>query len=355
MGLNLAEPVPARVPGHTKEGLLKLIDDAVAGGWAHTRACVLLGVADVRAHRWRARLHDVGSLEDRAPGGNPVHRLLGWEEDAILQLIEEWGQVDRSHRKLAYRGSYVGTVFVSPSSLRRVAEKCQVELPEPPPRKRATFALPWPETIQWRPNQIWMWDGTKFRRCHWSCLAIVDVVSRYWIGHLLTPELTTTQVQLAFSQALEDQGLIELLTPERLDLSLDDPRRPILVAWSDRGPQMTAGDTREFMALVAIWQHYGRPHTPTDQAEVESFFGHIKADWPHLDDIDDPAVLDAELTRVRREYNAVRLHAGVGYVTPDDEHHGRGPAIRRARQIGLRRARQARIDYNRTNRPGSQP
>lgn len=187
MGLNLAEPVPARVPGHTKEGLLKLIDDAVAGGWAHTRACVLLGVADVRAHRWRARLHDVGSLEDRAPGGNPVHRLLGWEEDAILQLIEEWGQVDRSHRKLAYRGSYVGTVFVSPSSLRRVAEKCQVELPEPPPRKRATFALPWPETIQWRPNQIWMWDGTKFRRCHWSCLAIVDVVSRYWIGHLLTP------------------------------------------------------------------------------------------------------------------------------------------------------------------------
>jgi hypothetical protein len=25
------------------------------------------------------------------------------------------------------------------------------------------------------------------------------------------------------------------------------------------------------------------------------------------------------------------LHAGIGYVTPDDEHEGRGPAIRRAR------------------------
>ena len=118
---------------------------------------------------------------------------------------------------------------------------------------------------------------------------------------------------------------------------------------------MTSGDTREFMALVAIWQHYGRPHTPTDQAEVESFFGHIKADRPHLDDIDDPAVLDAELTRVRREYDQVRLHAGIGYVTPDDEHQGRGPAIRRARMIGLRHAHQARIDYNRNNRPRSQP
>jgi hypothetical protein len=37
-----------------------------------------------------------------------------------------------------------------------------------------------------RPNQIWMWDGTKFRRCAGSAWP-VDVVSRYWIDHLLTP------------------------------------------------------------------------------------------------------------------------------------------------------------------------
>ena len=32
------------------------------------------------------------------------------------------------------------------------------------------------------------------------------------------------------------------------------------------------------------------------------------------------------------------LTASIGYVTPDDEHHGRGPAIRRARTAGMRRA-----------------
>ena len=70
----------------------------------------------------------------------------------------------------------------------------------------------------------------------------------------------------------------------------------------------------------------------------------------------DPAVLDAELDRVRTEYNEVRLHAGLGYVTPDDEHHGRGALIRRARQRGLRQARQNRIDYNRAHdRPGAEP
>jgi putative transposase len=46
-------------------------------------------------------------------------------------------------------------------------------------------------------------------------------------------------------------------------------------------------------------------------------------------------------------HNTVRLHAGIGYVTPDDEHHGRGGAIRRARRVGLKRARAARIAYHR--------
>jgi hypothetical protein len=47
----------------------------------------------------------------------------------------------------------------------------------------------------------------------------------------------------------------------------------------------------------------------------------------------------------RAEYNTVRLHAGIGYVTSDDEHEGRGEAIRQARRDGLARAREARIAY----------
>ena len=86
---------------------------------------------------------------------------------------------------------------------------------------------------------------------------------------------------------------------------------------------MTARDTRAFMALMAIAQHHGRPGVPTDQAWIESFFGHIKSEWPHLEIITDPATLDVELARVRTEYNMVRLHEAIGYVTPDDEHTGR--------------------------------
>jgi putative transposase len=333
------------VSAEIKLELLGLIDEAVAGGWAHARACRVLELADSRAHHWRARLRETGTLEDRDPGGGAVHGILECEEQAILDLIETWGPTDRSHRKLAHRGSYTGVVFVSPSTVLRVALKHQVRLPGEPFRPRPPKP-PFPE-ICWEKNRIWIWDATHFTRAKRVAYAIVDVVTRYWIGYLLSSEQTHTQVQLLFAQALEDQGL---LGPDGLppDHDPDDP--PVLVAWSDNGAEMTAIDTRQFMALMAIAQHHGRPGTPTDQAHVESFFSHLKGDWPTLTGITDPAALDSELARIRTEYNTVRLHASIGYVTPDDEHHGRGPAIRRARTAGMRRARAERIKHNRASK-----
>ena len=247
--------------------------------------------------------------------------LLASEERAILDLIEEWGWVDRSHRKLAHRGSYTGMVFVSPSTLLRVALKHQVVLPGEPFRPRPVMpAIP---EVPWERNRIWIWDCSHFTRAKRVAYAIVDVVTRYWIGYLLTTEQTSTQAQLLFARALEDQGL---LGPDGLPPERDPEDPPILVAWSDNGSEMTAIDTRQFMALMTIAQHHGRPGTPTDQAHIESFFSHLKGDWPHLTGLTDPASLDAELARIRIEYNTVRLHAAIGYVTPDDEHHGRGPA-----------------------------
>src|SRR5947199_354441 len=98
-----------------------------------------------------------------------------------------------------------------------------------------------------------------------------------------------------------------------------------------------------------------RTGPPTDQAWIESLFGHVKAEWPHLNAIRDPATLRAELALVRERYNGVRLHAGIGYVTPNDEHEGRGPAIRKARQAGLELARLQRLAWHREHRQSEPP
>lgn len=344
--MGLTGPVPARVPAEVKELVLKTVDDAVADGFSHRWACQLWEVSDDRVHRWRARRRDLGTLADLASGGNPVHGLIPAEIDAILSIAEEWGPVDRSHRKLAHRGSYQGVVWVSPSTFRRVLAAHGLVLPSLPARPREPKRA-WPDWLVWEPNRIWAWDVTHFTAARRCAFAIVDLVSRKWIDTLVSVEETSTQVAVIFERALTTEGLVELITPERLDLAVDDPARPILLAVSDNGPQMTSHDTRAFMAAMAVAQHHGRPHTPTDQAWIESLFGHVKHEWPHLESIRDPAVLEAELDRVRRDYNGVRLHQGIGYVTPNDEHEGRGDAIRQARIEGLRRAHDQRVAYHR--------
>jgi putative transposase len=332
------------VSAEAKLELLGLIDRATSEGWSHARACRVLDLADVRAYRWQRRLQETGSLEDDRPGGGAVHGLLEWEEQAILELIETWGPVDRSHRKLAHRGSYLDKVFVSESTVLRVALKHRIRLPGE--RYRPRPVLPAMPEVPWEKNRIWIWDASHFKRAKRVAYAIVDVVTRHWIGYVLTSEQTTTQVQLLFARALEDQGL---LGPDGTPLGAGEDG-PALIAWSDNGSEMKADDTRGFMALMAIVQHHGRPGTPTDQAHIESFFSHLKRDWPVLLAISDPQALDTELARVRIEYNTMRLHAAIGYVTPDDEHHGRGPQIRRARMAGLARARAERIKQNRAKK-----
>ena len=117
---------------------------------------------------------------------------------------------------------------------------------------------------------------------------------------------------------------------------------------------MTCSD--DIAAAISVWTRRAlSPYVaPSSTARSASFFGHVKAEHPHLLAIADPAVLRAELAIVRTHYNSVRLHAGIGYVTPNDEHEGRGAAIRKAREAGLEAARLRRLTYHREQRK-SQP
>ena len=334
----------------TKAGLLGLLEQAIEQGWTFRAACQVLELGEVRAFRWLGR-RAADELQDHAPGGSPVHGLLADEVAEIVALFGQWGEVDRSHRKLAHRGSYLGRVWVSPSSVRRVLAEQGLRL-RPLPRPGRSVRKPFPDWVCYTPRSIWIYDTTHFTRAGVAVTVIEDLVSRKWLGEVVSAE-ETTQVQVVFTDALEAEGLLELVQARQdglVDPARDDPSRPVLLAMSDNGPQMTSGSTREFMALCAIHQHFGRPGTPTDQAWIESLFGHVKAEWPHLLAIRDPAVLRAELALVRERYNGVRLHAGIGYVTPNDEHEGRGLAIRKAREAGLEQARLRRLAYHRHQR-----
>ncbi len=99
-----------------KAGLLGLVDHAVGEGWSLQAVCEVLKISRRRVERWQARRTD---LADRKPGGVAVNGLLDDEVQQILAVFNE-GERDRSHRRLAHRGSYVGRFWASPSTVRRV-------------------------------------------------------------------------------------------------------------------------------------------------------------------------------------------------------------------------------------------
>jgi transposase InsO family protein len=192
------------------------------------------------------------------------------------------------------------------------------------PAREPQVRAPWPDWIEWKPGRIWCYDFTHFTRAKRVAVAVLDVVSRRWLSTLVSAEETSTQIEAAFLGALDEEQLAQRIDARLLaqlragqvsPSEIDGPEAdgvPVLIAMSDNGPQMRSHSTKQFMAACAIMQRFGRPGTPTDQAWIESLFGHVKGDWPHLDKIRDPADpadLAAELDHVRRvQHRAPTLH-----------------------------------------------
>lgn len=357
--MGLSGRIPARLDEATKVAVIDLVEHAETAGWSTAETCRYLELSRRRLQRWRHRQSAGRSLADRVPGGNPIHGITPAEEDEIVAVFHEWSTTDRSHRKLAHRGSWLDRFWVDPSTVRRVLARRDLVF-HPPKRTTRSKKRPLPEWVEMAPNRIWIYDTT-----HWTALdaattAIHDVVSKKWLGDITSHDETSTQVQAVFTRALRDEGLLERIeelaaSGEKMSLNPDDDRLPVLLVMSDNGAQMTSGSTREFMALAWLATHYGRPGTPTDQAQIESFFGHLKGENPHLDTIDDIVIMRAELDAIRHRWNTVRLHQGIGYVTPDQEHRGEGEQVRQQRRDGLARARNRRIAYHRNNHPNPGP
>src|SRR6266545_4753489 len=175
---------------------------------------------------------------------------------------------------------------------------------------------------------------TAAKRC---AVAVLDVVSRYWLSTVVSAEESSTQVVVAFTRALCADGKDHLLDGDLLDelrsgVVPDADELPVLLALSDNGPQMTSKSTKAFLAGARIATHFGRPSTPNDQAWIESLFGHVKTEHPHLEKIQDPGELERELDH------------------PTVLQHGQAPPRRRLRHARRRTHRPRRGDPRRPPR-----
>jgi hypothetical protein len=236
----------------------------------------LAAVEDLRAPRvgpgpgvWRWQTREAaGALDDARPGGNRSRPVgLGRGRDA--GLVRGIGPVDLPHRKPAHRGSYLDRVFVSPSSVDRVLARHGLALAGLPGRRVRCAGR---GRTGWNGSRTSCGAGTPPTSCvapsHRSCTA--SSMSCPASGSpRSSPRGDIHPGEALFLAGLDAEGLLESLEwclDRPGDVDLAEEAAPILLAVSDNGAEMRSDETRAFMALVTIGQHFGRPSTPTDQA-----------------------------------------------------------------------------------------
>jgi transposase InsO family protein len=294
-----------------------------------------------RVSRWRRRLLQGESLDNRKPGPkSPVHKLLAVERAAVIQIAKEQQYVDLSHRMLTVTGWDLKLFFVSFSSVYRIL--CSEGLMSmrgrhrhhngrslEPVRKELTGA-----------NQRWCWDisylPTYEKGLFLYLYLLLDEYSRKVINWLVSWNQTAQEAR----RLLEGAVLCENI------LDLPEDQRPEII--NDRGRQMKAKPIRRMFEDHQMPQLFARPRTPNDNPFVESAFSTIKTAPAYPRRFLDREEATTYFDRFFPWYNTEHYHSGIDYVTPDQCHRGLRDIIVSQRHANLANQRNLRKEVNRS-------
>jgi transposase InsO family protein len=119
---------------------------------------------------------------------------------------------------------------------------------------------------------------------------------------------------------------------------------------SDNGKQFVSRDFKELIRIHGMTHVRTSPYYPQSNGKIERWHKTIKVEC-----IRPGCALNVEDARrlvgkYVKEYNEVRLHSAIGYVTPKDKLKGRAEIIHRERDSKLEQGRLARIQRSKTGR-----
>ena len=151
------------------------------------------------------------------------------------------------------------------------------------------------------PNKIWCSDVTYFKykdNPYYIC-AILDLFSRKVIAYSIGKSNTSYLVKRTIRQAYEDRC----------------PGND-LIFHSDRGSNYTSQTTRKYLASLGMTQSFSKPHTPRDNAVMESFFATLKQEELYRARYRSERDLKQSIKDYIDFYNNERLHSLYGYIPP---------------------------------------
>ncbi len=314
----------AQLPSELQREVNTLVDQAKQrSGWPVRQTLRALEMAPATYYRW-CRAMAQGQPRARSPAGS-MYELLDSEREAIIDYALKHPEV--RHRELAWKMLDEGVVAVSASSVYRVLREANLVCGwRPMPKVKGSGRGKPPS----RPDEKWQTD-IKYVRVgarNYYLLSFMDVYSRYIVHHELLTWMDGQSVSVEAAVAIA---------------TLDADVRPDIQ--SDHGSGFIAREFAETLSQTGVTHTKIRPHTPTDNAEIERYHRTIgeRIDEEHLENL---TQAKAVIGGIIGAYNSVRLHSALSFLRPVDYYRGNPEALLAERRRKLQAARELRKQEN---------
>lgn len=284
-----------------------------------------LGLSSSKFHQWRQRYGKANEHNGHVPRD---WWLEDWEKQALLDYHDRH-PLD-GYRRLTFMMLDDDIVAVSPSSTYRVLKAAgRLDRRRWAPSKKGTgFVQPDGPHKHWHIDISYLNLAGTF----YFLISVLDGYSRYIVHWEIRETMTEQDTEIVVQRALEKHP----------------GQTPRII--SDNGPQFIAKDFKQFVRLMGLTHVRTSPYYPQSNGKLERWHGSLKQECLRPASPDSLAEALRLVSAYVEEYNHVRLHSAIGYITPADKLNGLAQVIFDERDRKLEEARQRRQLARRSTR-----
>lgn len=151
-------------------------------------------------------------------------------------------------------------------------------------------------------NQVWAWDFVHDRTTDGRTLKWLTVVDEY----------TRECLALRVARSIKAQDAIDILAELFAMHGVPEHLR------SDNGPEFIATAMREWLERVNVGTLYVEPGSPWENGYAESFNSKCRDEFLNAEEFDTVPHARAMGAAWEEDYNDVRPHSALGYLTPSE-------------------------------------
>ena len=157
-------------------------------------------------------------------------------------------------------------------------------------------------------------------------LSVIDVESRWLIGHTMSLNIKQNEVVKLFDHIFQQYDL-----PKRMYIR------------NDNGPQFVSEAVQEYFKNKEVIQEFTIPATPEQNAHIESYHSILERVICRRFQFTKTTEAKSTMDRFVTFYNMERIHSGIGYQSPNEYLHAKGIDMNESRIITFGMSRKTEI------------